>query len=359
MAFRKATRAGTKALIGLHGGSGSGKTFSALKLARGLVGEDGEIYMIDTESRRGEMYVGQPGIGDYQVQQLEAPYSSTRYSEMIAEAVEAARGSGKEAALVIDSMSHEWEGIGGVVSAAEAIAENAAKRYNRQWDGNVKFGDWKQPKQDHKHMVLQMLGAPLHIIVCLRSQFKSRQIEKKDYEKFGIPANTRSNSVVIRDEFQTPIQDSNFIYEMTVHAELRADRPGVPILGKCPDMLRHAFPQGEQIANSTGAAIAEWCAGGEASPTKPNNPPDSGPSMDAEAVDSLIQAAMAEARCGTEAYRLWFAGDKARADEYPGLSADSRRVLTETKRPDDNDFGQEKTVHDICKDIAAAADTAT
>ena len=359
MAFRKATRAGTKALIGLHGGSGSGKTFSALKLARGLVGDGGEIFMIDTESRRGEMYVGQPGIGEYQVQQLEAPYSSARYSEMIGEAVAAARDSGKEAALVIDSMSHEWEGIGGVVSAAEAIAEASAKRYNRQWDGSVKFGDWKQPKQDHKHMVLQLLGAPLHIIVCLRSQFKSRQIDKKDFEKFGIPPNTRGNSVVIRDEFQTPIQDANFIYEMTVHAELRADRPGVPILGKCPDMLRHAFPQGDQIATNTGAAIAEWCAGGEASTAKPDAPQGNGPTMDAEALELLIQGAMAEARGGTKAYRLWFAGDKDRADDYPGLSAESRRALTDTVRPDPDDFNQEKTVHDICKGIAAAADTAT
>jgi len=266
MGFRPATRAGTKALIGLHGGSGAGKTFSALLLARGLVGADGLIFMADTESRRGEMYVGQNGIGDYQVQQLEAPYSSTRYSDVISDAVNHA--GGQNAVLVIDSMSHEWEGIGGVVSAAETIAENNAQRYNKAWNGKVAFGDWKKPKQDHKHMVLQMLGAPIHIIVCLRSQYKSRQIDRKDFEKFGIPSTTRGNSVVTRDDFQTPIQDANFIYEMTVHIELRNERPGVPIIGKCPEMLLHAFPQGHKITNETGAKIAEWCNGAEKPETK-------------------------------------------------------------------------------------------
>lgn len=259
MGFRKATRAGTKALIGLHGGSGSGKTYSALKMARGMVGPDGEILMIDTESRRGEMYVGQDGIGDYMVQQLEAPYSSDRYAAMIMEAVEAAKG--REAALVIDSFSHEWEGVGGVVSAAEAAAEAAAKRYNKPWYGDVKFGDWKKPKQDHKHMMLTILGAPVHTICCLRSQYKSHQVAKADYAKYGI--NSNANTTIIRDEFQSPIQDANFIYEMTVHAELRKERPGVPIMGKCPEMLRHAFPQGETISDQTGRLIADWCGGAD------------------------------------------------------------------------------------------------
>ena len=345
MAFRKATRAGTKALIGLHGGSGSGKTYSALMLARGLVGPDGAIFMIDTESRRGEMYVGQPGIGDYMVQQLEAPYSSQRYSDMIGEAVEAARG--REAALVIDSFSHEWEGVGGVLDAAQAQADKRTARYNNPEPASPTFGDWKQPKQDHKHMVLAMLGAPLHIICCLRSQYKSRQIDRKDFEKFGIPANTKGNSVVTRDEFQTPIQDANFIYEMTVHAELRSERPGVPIIGKCPEMLRHAFPKGQPITNETGKLISTWCAGDEpeanTGQTKPDPATTGQGQPDAEA---LIVAAKSTASGGMDEYRTWFTG----------LADDSKRILTQTTEPDDGDFGQVKPVHDICKRIAAAAD---
>lgn len=45
--FRKAVRKGTPALISLWGVSGSGKTYSALTLARGLVGPEGTIGLIE------------------------------------------------------------------------------------------------------------------------------------------------------------------------------------------------------------------------------------------------------------------------------------------------------------------------
>lgn len=354
MAFRPASRQGTKALIGLYGGSGSGKTFSALKLARGIVGPDGIVLMGDTESGRGEMYVGADGIGQYDVDPIEAPYSSNRYSALIREASEVAKSIGKPVCLVIDSMSHEWEGVGGVVSAAEKIAADRAARYKKDWDGNVNFGDWKTPKQDHKRMVLAMLGAPIHIIVCLRAKYASRQIDRKDFEKFGIPSNTRGNSVVIKDDHQSPIQDSDFIYEMTVHAELRNDAPGVPHITKCPDMLLSAFPQGRQIDNETGRKVAAFFASNDdTGDTMPDASGGESPEVDAAA---LIGAAKATARMGTEEYRLWFAGDDKRRDEYPGLSKESRHVLTTHTEADPDDFNQEKTVHEICKAIAAKAD---
>lgn len=286
MAFQKATRAGTKALIGLYGESGSGKTYSALMLARGLAGPDGLVMMIDTENRRGEMYADEIP-GGYDVQQLGEPYSSKRYSEMISEA-EAVAGD-KPAALVIDSFSHEWEGIGGVVNAAENIAENRAKKFKSSWNGTVAFGDWKNPKQDHKRMMLKMLGSNLHIICCLRAQYASHQIDSADYEKHGIKSNARTT--VIRDDFQTPIQDKNFIFEMMAHIELSNKQPGVPILRKCPEMLRAAFEATPKLSIDTGQAVAAWTDGG---------------SVETEAQADLVDMAGKAASCGTEAYERWF-----------------------------------------------------
>lgn len=285
MAFKKATRAGTKALIGLYGESGSGKTFSALMLARGLAGPDGLVMMIDTENRRGEMYADEIP-GGYEVQQLGEPFASKRYSEMISEA-EAAAG-GKPAALVIDSFSHEWEGIGGVVNAAENIAEARAKKYG-DWNGSVAFGDWKNPKQDHKRMMLQMLGSNLHIICCLRAQYASHQIDRADYEKHGIKSNAKTT--VIRDDFQTPIQDKNFIFEMMAHIELSNKQPGVPILRKCPQMLLSAFQATPQLSIDTGQAIAAWTDGG---------------SVETEAQAELVDMAEKAASCGMASYEKWF-----------------------------------------------------
>ena len=274
-----------KALIAFYGGSGSGKTLSALLLARGLVGPSGDVYMGDTENRRGEMYVDLIE-GGYMVSQINAPFSSKKYIEMIAEA-EAAAGD-RPAALVIDSFSHEWEGEGGVLSAANAISEAKAARYNKQWYGSVDFADWKIPKQDHKELVLKMLGSPLHIIVCLRAQFKSHQVAAKDYAKHGITAKTKS--VVFKDEFQTSIQDSGFIYELTVNAELRTGNAGVPILTKCPEMLLPAF-DGGQITVETGQRIAKWLAGG---------------SPATEALEASMESARIAAAKGNASYQTWW-----------------------------------------------------
>jgi hypothetical protein len=304
MEFRPATRAGTKALIGVYGGSGSGKTLSALLLARGLVGPSGKIGVIDTESRRGEMYVGATingqAIGDYQVLELTAPFSPQRYID----AIVAAEKAGIEA-LVIDSASHSWEGIGGVLDMAGEIAEKRFSRsdYNRgkEWDGTITFGDWKEPKIEHKHMMLKLLQTGMHVIVCLRAQYKSRQIDRKDYEKFGI--NSRANTTVIRDDYQSPIHDEKFIYEMTIHGELRSEEPGIIRLTKCPEMLRSAFQSGQPIGIETGKRIAAWASGGGHETVQEKT-----------TVDDLLKRAEAAAKGGLDAYQSFF-GDLPKADK--------------------------------------------
>lgn len=336
MAFKQATRAGSKALIGIYGGSGSGKTLSALYLARGLVGPAGNVLMLDTESGRGRLYSDDPKIGGYLHDELDAPYSSRRYSEKIKEAIDHHRANGAETCLVIDSFSHEWEGVGGVVNAAETISEQRAEKKGYAWNGQVQFGDWKQPKQDHKRMMLDMLGAPVHLICCLRAQYKSHQIEKKDYEKYGIRSN--ANTTVLRDDFQTPIQDANFIYEMTVHMELRAptqDRPncaGVPILTKCPDMLLAAFGRDERLSVEVGHRIADWCRGG---------------GVESPATAELMKQAKAAAQNGFEAYHEFFTK----------LDQRDKVILTEQTMPHPDDPSlPDVAVHTALKGIAIKVD---
>lgn len=285
MAFTQATRAGTKALIGMYSESGGGKTYSSLMVARGLAGPDGHVFLIDTENRRGEMYADEIP-GGYHVSQMTAPFSSNKYAEMIGEAEAAANG--EPAALVIDSFSHEWEGIGGVLDAAAAISENRAKSKNYAWNGKTTFGDWQKPKADHKKMVLKMLGSNMHIICCLRAQYKSHQVEKKDYQKYGI--NSNANTTIIRDEFQTAIQDAGFIFEMTVHLEMSNKAPGVPRLTKCPEMLLSAFGD-KQMSVATGEAIAEWTKGG--APISPE-------------LEQSVHEAMVAATKGKQPYTDWW-----------------------------------------------------
>lgn len=239
----KATRRGVIPLIGLYGESGTGKTMSALLVARGLVGPSGDIHMIDTESRRGSLYADVIP-GGYSVLDLEPPFTPARYID----AMHAMISAGAKV-IVIDSMSHEWEGMGGVLDMA---GENE--------DRTKKSGlhNWKQPKFEHAKLVQFLLRCPIPLVVCIRAKYKSRQ--KKD---------AQNKTVIVKDEFTSPIQAEDFIFELTAHAEVLPDHS--INLTKCshPD-LRKCFPaQGKPLAIEHGELIQQWCmAGGQPSAPK-------------------------------------------------------------------------------------------
>ncbi len=254
--IKPATRVGIKPLVGIYAESGCGKTMSALLLARGLVGTSGKIVMIDTESGRGSLYADVIP-GGYDVIEMREPFSSARYIEAIKEV----ESSGANV-LVIDSASHEWEGIGGVTDAAGEISKARAVKYNKDWDGVIQFGDWKHPKMDHQKFMLKMLQSPLPIIVCLRAKYKSHQTKgTKEMAEAGIiKQNDIGRNVVTKDEFTSPIQAEDFIYEMTAHAEVLKNHS--IILTKCSHpSLRDCFPKDQTtpITIDHGKALAAWC----------------------------------------------------------------------------------------------------
>src|SRR5688572_12024624 len=103
--FRKAVRTNTSTLIALAGSSGSGNTYSAIRLARGLVGHHGKVVVIDTEPGRALHYADR---FDFDHLDMQPPFSPQAYQGAIEAAEKAGYG-----AIVIDSMSHEWAGDGG------------------------------------------------------------------------------------------------------------------------------------------------------------------------------------------------------------------------------------------------------
>lgn len=228
MNIKPATRQGVKPLIGLYSESGCGKTFSSLLIARGLVGPSGKIVMIDTESGRGSLYADVIP-GGYHVLEMTEPFSPDNYVAAIKQAEEFGAG-----VIVIDSASHEWEGLGGVLAIA---AENEAA-------GKKGLLVWKAPKMAHAKFMLKLLQTSTPLIVCLRAKFKSRQ----------------KGGQVIKDENTSPIQAEDFIFEMMAHAEILPDHS--INLTKCSHpSLRDCFPKkGQPISIETGEAIARWCA---------------------------------------------------------------------------------------------------
>lgn len=245
----KAVREAVPALIVYWGPSGSGKTYSALKTARGLVGPKGKIVLIDTENGRAKFYADM--VGGWEHIDFQPPHSPQRYTE----AMKVAEDAGADA-IIIDSMSHCWDGEGGVLD----MADNAKAASGKALTGLAKF---KAPKTAFKRMMNNLLRSPVNVIFCLRAKQLSVQV--------GQGADAK-----ILDKGLTPICERNFIFESTVSVLLGPDHkpvfqntddlkcnPAVPSV-KVPEGAAAAIKRGAYLDETTGSAIAAWLGGGEA-----------------------------------------------------------------------------------------------
>lgn len=232
--IRPANREGAHLLIQCFGGPRSGKTCTALRLARGIAGPSGKIGVLDTESGRARLYSDKIA-GGFFVGDLTPPFTPKRYRDAIEEFV----AFGVDV-LVIDSFSHVWQGIGGVLELADQ-AEASGKRGMQKW---------LVPKTEYRKLVSFLLSTSIHIIFCSRA--KQPIVEQ---------------TIGGRKELMTlpcePIQDKMLKYEMTIVLPMTLDGgyETDPLRMKAPDDLAHLFP-GELLTEATGAAIAEWVAGG-------------------------------------------------------------------------------------------------
>lgn len=251
--IRIAEREAMPALVAFWGPSNSGKTMSALKLARGLVGPEGRIGMIDTENKRAKMYAKISEPWDHL--DLQPPFTPDRYREAL-QAFERAGERDKRpyGCIIVDSFSHIWQGEGGVLD----MAENARTRNGRAMEGLAK---WKAPKMAFQRAQNYFLRAPFHIVFCLRAKDGVRQK--------GGGANAEIEHVGLE-----PICEKNFIYEMTVSILLGPDHkplfqpidrfkasPIIPPV-KAPEDLIGAFPAGQFIGEEAGRRMAAWIGGG-------------------------------------------------------------------------------------------------
>lgn len=248
MAFesKKATRQGIIPWIDLYSESGCGKTMSSLLLARGIAGPDGKIMMLDSESGRGSLYADVIP-GGYEVVNIEPPFSPARYLEAFAYMF-----AQKPAVVVGDSLSHEWEGIGGVTDMAME---------NEKSSGRAGLHNWKGPKMEHAKLVQFLLRSPVPVICCIRAKYKTRQIKGTPElaEQGAIRRDQIGKTVILKDEHTSPIQAEDFIYEATVHAEILHDHS--IHLTKCSHPgLRTCFPETGPLTVEHGRAIKAWCS---------------------------------------------------------------------------------------------------
>lgn len=245
-------------LVGLVGPSSSGKTKSALLIAAGIqsvVG--GEVYGIDTESRRMAHYAEEH---KFQHVEFGAPFGSADYLAAIRHCV----GQGAKT-VIVDSMSHEHDGPGGMIDFQEKEVDRLggddwAKRER------VKMLAWQKPKAARRALISGLLQLNANFIFCFRAREKSK------------PMKINGKTEIVELGFM-PIAGEEFLFEMTANCMLPPKSMGVPVwqsehVGeratmKLPGYLAHAFPKDKAIDEATGRALAVWAAGKPASPHPP------------------------------------------------------------------------------------------
>jgi len=228
----KAERKGAKVVIQFAGMSNCGKTYSSLRMARGLVGEKGKIGFIDTEQKRASLYAD--CFGGFDVINLEAPFTPERYTE----AIDVFKNSGYDC-VIIDSMSHEWEGVGGILD----IAENQTYGNGKAMTGLSK---WNIPKTRHKNMMNHMMHCGMNIICCYRAK---KPLEEKNID---------GKKVMVEGPMQICSEHKN-AYDITVSIILdeATKKPILPI-NRCPEGIEYLFKPDEYINEETGRGIIDW-----------------------------------------------------------------------------------------------------
>lgn len=226
--FKKATKAAAKLRLGLIGPAGSGKTYTALRVANGL---GGKIAVIDTERGSASLYAGERGI-DFDVIELET-YEVQKFVDGIKAAVE-----GGYSVLVIDSLSHAWAGKGGILE----FVDNAGKR--SQGGGN--FGAWREATPQHNRLVDAILGAPIHIICTLRS--------KVEYVVENVGGRNQVRKVGLQ-----PVQRDGVEYEFTVVGDVTQDHDLVVTKTRAA-FLKDAVIR--EAGEDLGKQLAAWLSDG-------------------------------------------------------------------------------------------------
>ena len=256
--FRRAVREQVPLIIGLSGGTGSGKTYSAMRMAKGMAGGK-PFCVIDTENGRASHYADQ---FQFDVLDLRAPFSPENYSKAIA-----AADAAHYPVIVVDSMSHVWAGDGGVLDWQEAELDRMAKDdWNRR--EACKMAAWIKPKMAHKHMMQTLLQVQAHLILCFRAE------EKIEMVKVGGKLEVRKKETLIGKDGWVPISEKNVPFECTCSFLLLASAPGIPHPIKLQEQHKPFFSPTACIDESAGEQLAKWAMGTDTKDARGATPPE-------------------------------------------------------------------------------------
>lgn len=231
--FKPAQKQQSKLRMTIDGPAGSGKTYTALRFAHSITARiGGKIAVIDTERGSASKYVGEAPDGipwQFDVLELQQ-FSPERYTEAIL-----AAGRAGYAVLVIDSLSHAWEGVGGALEIKDRVAGSG---------GENSFTAWRHVTPLHNRMVDSILQAPMHVITTMRSRTEY-VVETKDGRIVGVRRVGLAPVQRPGMEYEFDIVcDMDWAHIMTVAksrcpavADMQIEKPGPEFIGIVLDWL--------------------------------------------------------------------------------------------------------------------------
>jgi hypothetical protein len=206
--------------MALQGSSGSGKSLSALLLAKGLTNDNiAKVAVIDTENGSADLYAH---LGNYNVLALKPPYTPEKYIE----AIEVCEKAGMEC-IILDSISQVWDEL---------------LDFHSKLPGNS-FANWSKVKPRQNAFIDKILQADAHIIATMRTK-QDYVLQQKDGkyvpEKVGLKA----------------VQRDDVSYEFTIVFDI--DIKHFAVVSKDRTNLFSGKPE-FMINTATGKRILDWC----------------------------------------------------------------------------------------------------
>lgn len=301
--FRKAQRSQVSLKLAITGPTGSGKTFSALRLATGLMeGSEKRVCVIDTEQGSASLY---DASFDFDTLELNPPFEHGKFIAAINAAVSSGYG-----VCILDSASHCWEGI----------LEYKAKLDSRP--GSNSYTNWNDAGGKFKGIIDAVLHTPIHMICCMRS--------KMDYV---MESNDRGKTVPKKVGL-APIMHDGIEYEFTTVFDVALDHQAATSKDRSGLFTDKIFT----ITEDTGRQIALWLS--TATPREMPIAADSGPQEASEpkskgtpaerhqkAKDSLIEYCEAE-QVDARAFLDQAAVSLGTVGEFPSFSDLPLEILT-------------------------------
>lgn len=235
---RQATRRQLKARVAFDGPSGSGKTWTSLEWAT-VLADGGRILVIDTEHGSASLY---SDVFTFEVITWAPPYDPGELADTIREA-----GAAGFDVIVVDSLSHFWEGEGGTLDIVDAAAQKAR--------GNT-FAGWKAGTPALRHLVDTILAAPMHVLATMRA--KTEYVLETDSKGKQAP----------RKVGMAPVMRAGIEYEFTLVGDLDLDHRVSITKSRCSALADVLVQPGR--AGDAARQFLDWLTSGEeAEPTPP------------------------------------------------------------------------------------------